>query len=198
MIFYLVLILIIASFAAFPYVRMLIKRVVLLHELKSICTEKKYILHDSHRNWIFDGIDDSYAGFYVECPKKVYSVKLLGTKSRLQFINFIDPSNYSIRKYYGHFRGIIGGVSYWEDIARKKKPYDFTYNLPEGCSSKELMPIVLICPVPAKVSAMRGNTRVDLCDGDHTGEGYLYTRRGFLELLFDDDSDNNKATPSQL
>ncbi len=183
MIFYLVLILIIALVVVFPYIRMLIKRGVLLYDLKQICAEKKYILHDSHRNWIFDGIDDGHNSFYVECPEKVYSVKLLGTKSRLQFINFIDPSNYSIRKYYGHFRGVIGGVSYWEDIARKKKPYDFTYNLPKSCSMKEIIPIVLICPVPAMVSAMRGNTKQDLDDGDFTGEGYLYTRRRFLELL---------------
>lgn len=181
--FYLIFAIIIALIIAFPCFRLLVKRAVLAHRLKNICSEKGYILHPTHRGWIFDSINDAEASLYVECSEKVYSVKLTGSGKRLRYISFIDPTHYSLRKYYGHFRGIIGGVSYCEDIEYKKQAYDFTYRLPPSCSDKALVPVVLVCPVPAVVSAVCGNQTKQLSDGDFTGEGYLYSRSEFLAVL---------------
>ena len=165
------------------YLRMMIKRAVLSYRLKRICSENRYIFHPDHRGWIFDGLNGSAASFYVECPEKIYSVKLTGSVGRLRHINFIDSTHYSIRRFYGHFRGIVGGVSFWEDIGYQKEPYDFTYRFCEPYLGKEVIPVVLVCPVPTVVSAIRDNRRQVLSDGDFTGEGYLYSRRGFLALL---------------
>ena len=181
--FYPVLITLAAFIVTYPCLRLLVKRLILAYRLKCVCDDKGYVFHPTHRAWIFDGINDTRVSFYVECREKVYSVKLTGSGKRSRFINFIDPTHYSLRCFYGHFRGFVGGLSIWEDIGYRKKAYDFTYMLPPSCVAKELISVVLVCPVPAVVLATRGNRSQEIGDGDHMGEGYLYSRRGFLALL---------------
>lgn len=182
---YLYAALIAAALIVYPYLRIFVMRLMLLYGLRDVCKMKGYILHRPRRVWIFDGFSDSTPSFFIESPDKVYSVKLVGAKAKSQYIKFIDEGHYSLRKVYGYLRGIHGGATFAEDIEHKKNPYDFTADMPQSCASKELLPVILICPVPNRVSAHSHGLLIELGNGDHNGEGYIYTRSGFLSMLAD-------------
>lgn len=175
------LVVIVLSFLAYPYLRFLFKRLQLLRGLKRICRKDGLEL-TFRKGWLFDGFSEHRTAFTVESSDKIWSVKLVGALKRSNYINLTDRKSYSVRKVYATLRGIHGGVTYDEFISRPKRPFDFTSQI-DTSTNKQIVPILLVCPVPTQICGVVGNRLRVIGVGMDTGEGLLYTGSSFIGLL---------------
>lgn len=161
--------------------RLLYKRLVFVVRLKSVCKSHGYQLIPTHRFWWLGWTRGIISDFHVVTQDTVYSVKLIGTISKRILFNFVDETNYSVRNLMFQFSAAAYHVPY---DPKKKKPYQFNYELPDECITQKMIPVILMNPVSSIVSFSTFEAqRKRVENGDYVNEGYFFSSSGFLDQL---------------
>ena len=161
--------------------RLLYKRLALVIRLKSVCKSHGYQFIPTHHFWWLGWTRGLNSDFHVVTQDTVYSVKLIGTVSKRILFNFVDETNYSVRNLMFQFSAAAYHVPY---KPKKKKPYQFNYELPDECITKKMIPVILMNPVSSIVSfSAFGAKRKLVENGDYVNEGYFFSGSGFLDRL---------------
>lgn len=160
----------------FPFISFLWKRVFLWMKWKVVCKRNGLQWFPTHFFWFLGNFKGGKCDFYVQTPERVYSVKLCGASSKT-FIDFGDDTHYSRRSIRFHISSVLPVPR-----VKRKKEFDFRYHCPENLRTAQIKPIVLMDPMPLKVTY----ANKEIGNGDFTGEGYFYDRAGFLRLLSDE------------
>lgn len=160
----------------YPFIRFFIKRISLIADIRHICRLKKFRYKANRFGAVFGNFKGKNCDFYIETADKLYSVKLCGTFFRKDLCDFMDEEHYAVRELAFQIAATRHAVRY---KVKTKRAYDFKYKSEKAYSEKDLIPIILMNPVPADVTYhMKG-----IGNGDYIGEGIFYTGKGFCDKL---------------
>ena len=174
------LIILIVILLLFPYISLLVKRLSLLIRVKRLCKKRNISFKRLSGGILLSSIKNGKISFICESEKSVLSVKVCGTISRRVFLRFIDTTHYATRNLRFQLSSTSGAINY---ETHNKDKYDFKEGLSIESFKKKLIPVILVCPVPASVSTTSGSETKSISQGDNIGEGYYYSSDGFLKLL---------------
>lgn len=164
--------------AAIFYGRILFKRVLFSARLKKACRAGKYGFSPTHALWLLGWTRGKKCDFYIEKPKCVYAVKLIGAVSRTALFNYIDERHYAVRDLTFHTRAVSVGIPY---KPKNKSRYDFSASLPKEWRGKEIFPAIVMVPVSCFVTCSHDGEMKPISDGDKIAEGTFYTGSGFIK-----------------
>ena len=158
-----------------PHIVFLFKRILLCIKLKMVCKRQGFTLIPTYFFWFLGNFNGGRCDFYVQTSEQVYSVKLCGAPKKT-IIDFVDSTQYAKRSLRFH---LASTFRYVVPRSKRKKAFDFSYHCPEELRSAQIIPIILMNPMPLNVTyAGKG-----IGNGDYIVEGYFYNRTGFLQLL---------------
>ncbi len=164
--------------AAIFYGRILFKRLSFAFRMKNACRESGYGFSPTHALWLLGWTRGKKCDFYIEKPKCVYAVKLIGAVSRTALFNYIDERHYAVRDLTFHTRAVSVGIPY---KPKNKSRYDFSASLPKDTREKEIIPAIVMVPVSCFVTCSRDGEMKPISDGDKIAEGTFYTGSGFIK-----------------
>ena len=164
--------------AAIFYGRILFKRLSFAFRMKNACRESGYGFSPTHALWLLGWTRGKKCDFYIEKPKCVYAVKLIGAVSRTALFNYIDERHYAVRDLTFHTRAVSVGIPY---KPKNKSRYDFSASLPKDTREKEIIPAIVMVPVSCFVACSRDGEMKPISDGDKIAEGTFYTGSGFIK-----------------
>lgn len=160
----------------YPFERFLWKRICLAAKLKRICKKKDYSLKILNFLFLFSGFKRRQSDFFIETNDTVYSVKCVGIVFKKNYLKFIDDTHYAIRPLAFHLAATAGGVEY---SVKGKPKYSFYESVPDSALLKDLVKIVLVCPVPGTLQY----NNLNVGNGESIGEALCYTTSSFLKEL---------------
>lgn len=172
---FLTLLALLLVFLFYPYARFAWKRISFCIRLKAVCRKRGFMLKPSHLFWLFGNFNGERCDFYVQTFDIVYAVKLCGGTKK-SIIDFVDATHYA--RCSLHFL-LTNAVHSAVPRVKSKKRFDFLYRFPEEAYASRLIPVILMNPVPLKVT---DNGR-GVGNGDFVEEGYFYNAAGFLKKL---------------
>lgn len=176
---FLVIFSIVLAILLFPAAVFVWKRISFLIKLKNTCSRLGYTLIPTHFFWFLANFNGGRCDCYVQTVGQMYSVKLCGGSSKT-FIDFVDDTHYSRRSIRFHISPALPVPQ-----ETRKKKFDFRYRFPENLRESQMTPIILMDPMPLKVTYRRKG----IGNGDWTEEGYFYDRKGFFRLLGEETAD---------
>ena len=123
----LALILGLVIFSGYP--RLFLRRVNMYIKIKSLCKRKRFSVVGAKRIWLLGGRRNGNNDFYIETPRKVYSIKLFGCRKKNASLIFDNEGGYIIRNYLA-FVGNTGARAVMSmESKRKSFPrYNFYKN----------------------------------------------------------------------
>ena len=146
--FWIFLLGVIAFFAAWPYLRCLVKRVILAGKLRRVCRKKSLTLHPAHSLWFLGGKGAGRCDCYIETPTEVYAVKLFGMPRRPTVLLFRENGDYIIRSLFA----LMSFVTFTFHTKPKAMPvYDFRYRYHEEWEIKTPRRVLLVHPVSMEI-----------------------------------------------
>ena len=146
-----------------PYIRSLIKRIIMVCRLEIVCKKQKLKLHPTHLFWMLGRCSGSSYDFYIETEHEIYSVKLFGVPRRLSVLIFMDNGKY-FKRYYLAFISYTTSIVHYPIDGKKKnfQDYDFRKNFRMEWEIKTPRNILLIHPVCREIRYQpdRGGERI--------------------------------------
>lgn len=173
--FGLLLVLIVVS-ALYPFERFICKRIAVFVKIKKLCKKKEYSLRVINRGFLFFGFNRKQSDFYIETPDAVYSIKLVGTIFKKNYLKFVDDTHYAIRPLAFQIASTASGIGY---NIKGKPQYSFFDSIPDSALNKNLVKVVLVCPVSGTLQYNDLNVGC----GESIGEALCYTTSSFLKEL---------------
>lgn len=168
----------------YPYLRIGVKRVILVIRIRRVCKRRKHrlVLHTTRPFWFFSGKNSPKYDFLVETPARIYSVKLFSVKKRLSYLLFEPDGRWHLRKFLA--MPAMTGMMLRCPVETKPQilpDYDF---YPEKGThlKKTICPVLLIHPTCIEIHY--DNKSVG-CRESVYGIT-LYTLSRFLNLLIDE------------
>lgn len=126
-----------------PFIRFILKRIILVFKLKKLCNKGHLKLYRSNPFWFFGRKNGANCDFYLESEENIYSIKLFNVPKRSYMLVFTEDFKYFFRKIL-----VIRGKSYNNDgKQRSMKSYNFRYKFRNEWELKKLHNILLIHPV---------------------------------------------------
>lgn len=168
-------------------IRVLVKRLALVHKLKKVCRQRGFCLTPTHFLWWLGWTKGKRCDFYIEIYDKIVSVKLIGVISRIVHFRYVNSSEYKLRSLRFLTRYHIASLMSVDErkhqfISKRKSPYDFRYKFPDA--DKEMIPVILMNPVSSDVSvSLKKDDRLQIADGEFLDEGYFFSGHGFVNML---------------
>lgn len=159
-----------------PFERFLCKRIAMFFKIKKLCEKKQYSLHIINHGFLFSGFNRKQSDFYIETTEAVYSIKLVGTIFKKNYLKFVDDTHYAIRPLAFQIAPTALGVGY---NVKEKPQYSFFDSIPDSGLSKNLVKVVLVCPVSGTLQYNDLNVGC----GESIGEALCYTTSSFLKEL---------------
>lgn len=173
---------VIALILVLPFVRFFVKRISFYFRLKRVCKNYGARYLGNKFLWLFSTRNSSNCDFYVETSDVVYSVKLFESIIERTEITFINATTYSVK----NFRWCILPYT-WLTVKPKvhKLPeYNFEYKIKNEFVSKNIVPIMVILPLPGFRFNKTEDCKSELYDGTVISDQYtVYSAKGFLEKL---------------
>ncbi|MBE6638872.1 MAG: hypothetical protein E7616_05395 [Ruminococcaceae bacterium] len=146
--FWIFLISLFALIVLYPYLRMLIKRLIMVIKLKRMCHRKRLKLHPAHLFWMFGDKIGTSCDFYIETQDEILSIKLFGVKWRLATLCFTEGGEYYFKKYFALVSNLGGMLRMpLETMHRKMHAFHFRHRFKEEWELKTTKNILLIHPV---------------------------------------------------
>ena len=166
----------------FPYARFTLKRIIFYFKLRTVCKKIGVRYYGNKPTWIFSTLKADNCDFYIETHDVVLSVKLAESMVRRAEIMFTDTSVCYLKSY----RWSILPYS-WMTVRPKAytlPDYDFKYKLRENFSTKPLIPVLLILPLPAILKLRTDGVELEVQNGTLIADKYtVYSGKGFLNML---------------
>lgn len=167
----------------YPYLRILVKRLILRGKLRRACKIGGSFLIPAHRFWFLGRRRGATVDFYVETPNCVYPVKLFGMKRRGQTLVFDSGGRYVVRHYMG-LMGMFGRGRISMDSKPKPLPaYNFRAGFRQEWYLKSIRPILLLNPTCLEVRAERERREIIIGSGEAFSGMTLFTLPRFLGEL---------------
>lgn len=132
----------------FPYIRLLIKRVIMSIKIKKICKRKKFRLYGTHLLWMFGRKNGRNCDLYIETPIEILSIKLFETLHYHSIVYFTEHGTYFVRRFIG-FIANTGSMLRMPIDGREKKCqlYNFRRKFQFEWEIKTPKNILLFTPV---------------------------------------------------
>ena len=135
-------------FAALPYLRCFLKRLVCLSKLSRICRKKNYTLHQGHLFWFLGSKWGKNCDCYIETPNEVYAVKLFGMPRRQTVLILKESGEYVIRS----FVAILPHVRFTFHTKPRTVPiYDFRARYRDAWEIKTPHHVLLVHPTSMEI-----------------------------------------------
>lgn len=160
----------------YPFERFLWKRISLLVKIKRVCKKRNYSLKIINHYLLFSGFERKQSDFVIETDDAVYSVKLVGLVFKNNYLKFIDDTHYALRPLTFQLASTAGGIEY---SVKEKPEFEFYESVPDGALNKNMVKIVLVCPVPG---TLQYNDR-NVGSGESIGEAFCCTTSSFIGKL---------------
>ncbi len=141
--FWIILICVIICILLYPFLRFLIKRIILFRKIKKLCKEKGFSLHSTHFLGMLARRNSKKCDFYIEAYDSVYCVKLFNTPKWSNMLIFTDDNKYFFREII-----TVRATPFYSDKKLNKLPlYDFRVKFKEEWELKSFYNILLVHPV---------------------------------------------------
>lgn len=170
---------------AYPYLRIFVKRLVLLYKLKSVCRKNGFVLHRAHTLAIFGTRNGSICDLYIETSAEVFAVKLFAMGRHKTVLIFKENGQYFVRSFLAFVSNIGGAVRFPINSRPKQLPsYNFRYGYKNDWEIKTPRNILLINPVCLEMrrQPIHGG-EVILGSGDVVNGMEIYSLSRFLKYL---------------
>ena len=139
---------VVALIAAWPYLRCLVKRMILASKLCRLCRRNHLTLHKTHPLWFLGGKRGRRCDCYIETPSEVYAVKLFGMPRRLTVLLLKSNGQYMIRSLFA----IMSLVTFTFHTKPRSIPvYDFRYRYRDEWEIKTPHHVLLVHPVSMEI-----------------------------------------------
>ena len=141
--FWIILICVIISVLSYPFLRFLIKRIILSRKIKKLCKEKGFTLHRTHLFWMLSGRNYKKCDFYIEAYDSIYCVKLFNTPKWSNMLLFTDDNKYFFREII-----TVRSTPFYSDKKLRTLPlYDFRVKYKDEWGLKTFYNVLLVHPV---------------------------------------------------
>ena len=170
---------VIAWIIVFPFVRFFIKRVSFYIRLRRTCKKLGARCYGTKFMWLFSTRHSQTCDFYVETGDVVYSVKFFESIIKRAAITFINATTYSVAKCSWCV------YLYVKPKVHKLPKYNFEYNIKNEFISKNIVPIMIILPLPMfRRIQHSGYSDLEIADVTVVSDTYtIYSGKGFLKQL---------------
>lgn len=171
------------SVAIVPYIRCLIKRVILAMCLKKKCHKMGFALWPTHRLWWLGGRQNSSCDFFVETNSHILSIKIFGVPDRRMILVFTDDGRYLFRRIWA-----IQHKPYPIDSRQYYLPtYDFYHKYNPAWDIKTPVNILLVNPVSHEIRRRRDNGKESIVGAGESVYGMvIYPLSRLLGYLEED------------
>ena len=96
---FMVILSVVFLYAAYPYTRIFIKRLILFCKLKRLCKNCGFTLIKNKLFWFLGRNGSREYDFFIETEEKVFKVKLFSVKYKVSFLFFRSDSIYYTERY---------------------------------------------------------------------------------------------------
>ena len=166
---------------ALPFLRLLIKRLMLAGKLKKALKEVGGQRYFCHRLWLFSSKKDARCDFCVKVGEKTYAVKLFTVLFRLFVLTFSKES-YEITYHIPMFSRWGSCVTSPFSGKAKPLPTFAPADVPEGAG--EIIPVLLVHPACFELKRRIGVRETEIAHvGDRVGDWEVQSLRPFLEKI---------------
>lgn len=166
----------IAFVVMYPFARFCCKRITMFVKIKRICQKKKYSLNVINYRFLFSGFNRKRIDFCVETEDAVYSIKIVGIVFKNNYLKFIDDTHYAIRPLAFQIASTAAGIGF---KVKEKPRYSFVDSIPDSALIKNIVKVVLVCPVSGTLQY----NDLNVGNGESIGEALCYTTSSFLKEL---------------
>ncbi len=130
-----------------PYIRCLIKRIVMVFRLTSVCKKHGHTLHPAHPLWMFGNRYGSACDFHIETEDRIYAVKLFEVPYKSSTLVFDEGGMYFSR-YNLRLTSPIGATASLAIPGRKRyfRDYSFRNGVRDEWMAKTPQSILLLNP----------------------------------------------------
>ena len=202
---FLILLVISAVLWLLPFVRIVVKRMILFQKIKKTCRRHSWTLGGTHPLWFFGTNQNGICDFHIYTGRNLYSVKLFALRHRRSVLVFSDMWQYHIR----YFLGLIGQFSSARipiDGKKKNLPaYRFRFGVEPAWETAVPHRILLLHPVCMEIRDTRralkettllanGETEVMLGAGSRVYDMQIYSLSRFLGRLEQDEARGNDGS----
>lgn len=170
---------IVAALLLIPYLRIFVKRILLIAKTRKCVKKSGARLVPAHSLWMFGRRRAKRCDFYIETKRTVYAVKLFSTKRRLSTLLFRNDGKYVIRNEFAIF-------SYWsahklsfDGLPHALPRYDFKYRFSEEWYLKDLVPVLLVHPICYQIQ----HNGKDVTSGDMVNGIFVYSLSRLLSKI---------------
>ncbi len=125
-----------------PYIVYLIKRTVMYIKIRQVCKSRGFKVIPTRKICFLGSNSGPFCDFYIECPDKIFSVKLFGLPIRVAEIVFATDGTYFTRRYLN----LIKFSSKYDTQRKPRVKYDFRKNYRDEWADKATVNILLINP----------------------------------------------------
>ncbi len=182
---------------SYKYVRAAVKRFILMRSIKKTCCGKRYKLEKLSSSYISVFRPTEKIQLLITTPETRYGVRFFTCLRYKDTYTFADARHYTTQSNAGTMlvntnplttgmanksSGILmpqthkagkGGMSEFEIVGKEAKN--------ASCADTEM--ILCVNPIPIELRRVKGNTTVELFDGDELDGYTVYSGKGLLKLL---------------
>ena len=130
----------------YPFIRLWIKRLILLKKLKKLCQNCQVVLMPLHRFWFLSSRRSAACDFLLQSERDVYAIKLFSLMRRRSALLFNAERKYTVRRFVILFSKFSSAAFQFDSKPKKLPDYEFEAVKDPSAKGKVFRHILLLHP----------------------------------------------------